>query len=148
MHLTFAAPKLSNIDFLNVPAAIHGSRLIISDTTKDESPNELINPEILMNNHHKRIYSFTLILPAIFPDTLISSCACIVLLSEASSSSHITSQRSFCHGYVPGSRHVPSPCASIPLQQTFRKLALRGILRSALCASTTKLLLTRPVGLS
>ena len=41
------------------------------------------------HNYHKRIYSFTLILPAIFPDTLISSCACIVLLSEASSSSHV-----------------------------------------------------------
>ena len=77
------------MDFLDGLAAIQRSKLIISDTTKDESSNELINPEILMKNHHKITYSFTLILPAIFPDTLISSCACIVLLSEASSSSHM-----------------------------------------------------------
>ena len=70
MHDTLFPPNLSHMDFLDDPAAIHGSRLIISDTTQDESPNELINPEILMNNHHKRTYSFTLILPAIFPDTL------------------------------------------------------------------------------
>ena len=36
---------------------------------------------------------------------------------------YIPNQTSFCHGYVPDSRHVPSPCAGIPLQQ-FRKLAL------------------------
>ena len=42
-----------------------------------------------MKNHHKIIYSFTLILPAIFPDTDISSCVCIVLLFETSSSSHV-----------------------------------------------------------
>ena len=68
--LIFAPPNLSHVDFLDVPAAIHGSKLIISDTTKDERPNELINPEILMNNHRKRTYSFTLILPAIIPETL------------------------------------------------------------------------------
>ena len=59
------------MDFLDDPAAIQGSRLIISDATQDESSNEYIDLEILMRNHHKRIYSFTLILPAIFPDTLI-----------------------------------------------------------------------------
>ena len=58
-------------------------------TTKDASPNELSNPEILMKNHHKITYSFTWYLPAINPDHDISSCACIVLLSEASSSSHV-----------------------------------------------------------
>ena len=68
--LTLALPNLSHIDFLDVPAAIHGSRLIISDTTQDESPNELINPEILMEKHHKYTHSFGLILPAIFPNTL------------------------------------------------------------------------------
>ena len=68
--LTLLPPNLSHMDFLEGPDTIHGSILIISDTTKDYSPNELINPEILMNNLHKRIYSFTLILPAIFPDTL------------------------------------------------------------------------------
>ena len=87
--LTLVPPNLSHMDFLDDPTAIHGSRLIISCTTKDASPNELINPEILMKNHHKIIYSFALILPAIFPGTDISSCACIVLLSEASSSSHV-----------------------------------------------------------
>ena len=82
-------PNLSHMDFPDDPAAIPRSKLIISDTTKDESSNEHIDLEIWANNYHKRIYSFTLILPAIFPDTLISSCVCIVLLSEASSSSHV-----------------------------------------------------------
>ena len=68
--LTFASPNLSRMDFLDGPAAIHGSRLIISDTTQDESSNDHINPDMLMNNHHKRTHSFTLILHAIFPDTL------------------------------------------------------------------------------
>ena len=62
---------------------------MFSCTTQDASPNEHIDPEIWTNNHPKRRYSFTLILLAIFPDTDISSCACIVLLSEASSSSHV-----------------------------------------------------------
>ena len=89
MHDALVYLNLSHIDFLDDPAAIHGSRLIISCTTQDASPNELSNPEILMKNHHRNIHSFALILPAIFPDTTISSCACIVLLSEASSSSHV-----------------------------------------------------------
>ena len=53
------------------------------------SLNELMDPEILMKNHHKYTHSFGLILPAIFPDTDIYSCVCIVLLSETSSSSHV-----------------------------------------------------------
>ena len=89
VHETLNAPNLSHMDFLDDPAAIHGSRLIISCTTKDASSNELSNPEILMRNHHRNIFSFTGYLPAITPDTDISSCACIVLLSEASSSSHV-----------------------------------------------------------
>ena len=87
--LTLTWPNSSHMDFLDDPAAIPGSKLIISNTIKDESSNEHIAPEIWANNHHKRIYSFTSILPAIFLDTIISSCACIVLLSEASSSSHV-----------------------------------------------------------
>ena len=90
--LTLNHPNLSHMDFLDGPAAIPRSKLIISDTTKDESSNELINPEILANNHHKHIYSFTLILPSIFPDTLISSCVCIKLLFETNSSSHVEYQ--------------------------------------------------------
>ena len=80
---------LSPMDFPDDPAAIHGSRLIISCATQDAGPNELTNPEILMKNHHKYIHSFALILPAIFPATDISSCVCIVLLFETSSSSHV-----------------------------------------------------------
>ena len=43
-----------------------------------------------MKNRPIRIYSFLGSGPAIFPDTEISSHACIVLLSEASSSSHFS----------------------------------------------------------
>ena len=67
----------------------HGSRLIISRAKQDASPNELTNPEIFKKYHHQNIHSFALILPAIFPDTDISSCVCIVLLFETSSSSHV-----------------------------------------------------------
>ena len=88
-HMTLISPNLSHMDFLDDPAAIHACRLIISRATQDEVPNELTNPEILMKNHHKIIYSFALILPAIFPATDISSCVCIVLLFETSSSSHV-----------------------------------------------------------
>ena len=42
-----------------------------------------------MKNYHKTTYSFTWYLPAIIPDHDISSCACIVLLSEASFSNHV-----------------------------------------------------------
>ena len=48
-----------------------------------------MHPEILMKNHHKRTYSSLRSWPAIIPADVISSCACIVLLSEASSSSHV-----------------------------------------------------------
>ena len=48
-----------------------------------------MHPEILMKNHHNPIYSFTWYLPVIIPDHDISSCACIILLSGASSSIHV-----------------------------------------------------------
>ena len=64
--------NLSHMDFLGDPVAFYGSRLIIPKTRKDESPNDCKDPEISANNHDKRTYSFTLILPAIFPDTHIS----------------------------------------------------------------------------
>ena len=83
---------LLNMDFLDDTAAIHGSRLTISRFTKDESSNELVNPEILANNHFKCIYNFALLLITITLADIISSCACIVLLSEASSSSHVILQ--------------------------------------------------------
>ena len=77
------------MDFLDDPAAIYTCTLILSCATNNASSNEHMHPEILMKNHHNPIYSFTWYLPAIIPDHDISSCACIVLLSEASSSSHI-----------------------------------------------------------
>ena len=96
-HLTLISPNLPHMDFLDDPAAIHRCILIISRSTQDEVPNELTNPEILMKNHHQNTHSFGLVLPAIFPDTDISSCVCIVLLFETSSSSrvlyHIARQR-------------------------------------------------------
>ena len=60
------------MDFPGGPAAFHGCRVTIPCGKQDAGPNELITLEIFMKNHHKIIYSFTLILPAIFPDTLIS----------------------------------------------------------------------------
>ena len=86
---TLSHLNLSHIDFLDDPAAIHWSRLIISCATQDAGPNELTNPEILMKTHHKYTHNFALIWLAIFPDTDISSCVCIVLLFETSSSSHV-----------------------------------------------------------
>ena len=80
---------LSHMDFPGGPAAFHGCRVTIPCGKQDAGPNELIDLEISMENHHKIIYSFTLIWPAIFPDTDISSCVCIVLLFETSSSSHV-----------------------------------------------------------
>ena len=92
MHDTLTQPNLSHMDFLDDPTAIHTCTLIISCTTNNASPNEHIYPEILKENHHKFIYSFTWYLPAFIPGGVISSCACIVLLSEASSSSHVILQ--------------------------------------------------------
>ena len=47
--LTLASPNLSHMDFPDGPAAILRSKLIISDTTQDESSNEHIDPEIWAN---------------------------------------------------------------------------------------------------
>ena len=87
---TLASPNLSHMDFPDDPAGFPRSELIISDTTQDESSNELINPEKLMKNRPIPPYCFLVFGSAIFLDTVKSSCACIVLLSEASSSSHFT----------------------------------------------------------
>ena len=70
------------MDFLNGPTAIQWSRLIISCATQDASPNELVNPKILEINRHRNTHSFGLVLPAICPGCVISSCVCIVLLFE------------------------------------------------------------------
>ena len=63
--LTLTPPNVSRMDFLDGPAAIHGSRLIISCATQDATSNEYIYPEILMIKDLFPIYSFGLILPAI-----------------------------------------------------------------------------------
>ena len=89
MHDTLVSLNLSHMDFLDDPAAIHGCRLIISRAKQDASPNDCRDPEILKRNHHRNIHSFLGSWPAIFPDTDISSCVCIVLLFETSSSSHV-----------------------------------------------------------
>ena len=56
--------NLSHMDFLDDPAAIHESRLIISMFTKDVSSNEHIYPEISSDNHPKSTNSFSLIVLA------------------------------------------------------------------------------------
>ena len=81
--------NLSRMDFLDDPDAILWCRLIISRSTQDAGPNEFSNPEILMINRPWSPHSLAMILPAIFPEHDISSCACIVLLFETSSSSHV-----------------------------------------------------------
>ena len=89
IHETLSPLNLSHMDFLDDPAAIHGCRLIISRSKQDEVQNKLTNPEIFMKTHHRNIHSFTWSWPDITPDTDISSCVCIVLLFETSSSSHV-----------------------------------------------------------
>ena len=89
IHETLCPLNLSHMDFLDDPAAIHGCRLIISRAKQDASPNDCRNPKIFKRNHHRNIHSFLGSWPAIFPDTDISSCVCIVLLFETSSSSHV-----------------------------------------------------------
>ena len=93
--ITFACTRatlyplnLSHMDFPDGPVAIHSSRTTYSDLTQSASPNELSNPEISMKNHQICIYCFLGSGPAVFPGSVISSHACIVFLSEASSSSH------------------------------------------------------------
>ena len=72
MHEILVPPNLSHMDFPDGPAAIHWSRLIFSCITKDAIPNEHIDPEILMKNHHIFTYSFGWSWPAIFPDSIIT----------------------------------------------------------------------------
>ena len=95
---TLCSPNLSHMDFLDGPAAIQWSRMTIPCAGQDASPNEFMNPEILEINRHKNIYSFGLVLPAIFPGCVISSCVCIILLFEqvlrAMSNIHIVRQHS------------------------------------------------------
>ena len=89
MHETLALPNLSHMDFLGHLAATTTCNDPISCTTHSAVPNQLSNLEILMKNNHKITYSFLGSRPAINPAEYYFSCACIVLLSEASSSSHV-----------------------------------------------------------
>ena len=109
MPVTLAHPNLPHMDFLGYPAAIHSSRTPISDATQSATPNELMHPEISMKNRQIFIYSFLGSGPAIFPASVISSHACIVFLSEASSSSHFT-KCSYGLEVLHAARYYHSPC--------------------------------------
>ena len=87
--LTLVPSNFSRMDFLDCPLVTGLCRLTYSSTTKDASPNEYIDPELCTINRPKIIYSFLGSWPAVFPGCVISSHACIVLLSDASSSSHV-----------------------------------------------------------
>ena len=91
-HGTLLQFKLSRMDFPDGPAAIHSNRTTCSGFTQSAGSNELINPENSLKNRHFFTYSFLGFGPAVFPDSVISSHACIVFLSEASSSSHVIFQ--------------------------------------------------------
>ena len=80
--------NLHHMDFPDGPAAIHWSRTTYSKPTKAASPNELINPKKYTINRPNPTHSFLGYWPAVFPGWVISSHACIVVLSETSSSSH------------------------------------------------------------
>ena len=66
-HNSLSHLKLSHMDFLDDPAAFHGCRLIISDVTQDESPNELTNQKLSMKKQPNLTYSFTWLKAPIFP---------------------------------------------------------------------------------
>ena len=113
MRATLVQLNLSHMDFLDGLAVIHWSRLIIPRFTNSASPNEYKHPEILMKNHHKTTHSFTWYLPAFIPGGVISTCACIVLLSEASSSSHVILQHC-ASAQTLGSEGSTGPCQTSP----------------------------------
>ena len=71
MDETLIYINLSHVDFLDDPVAIHCNTLMFSRSTNNASPNELINPEILMKNRPNRTYSFAWSWPAIFPAMII-----------------------------------------------------------------------------
>ena len=90
MHaLTLVAPNLSHMDFLDCPLVTGPCRLPYYCTTKDASSNEHINPELWALNRPNPTHSCLWYWPAVFPGCVISSHACIIFLSEASSSSHV-----------------------------------------------------------
>ena len=112
MHETLVQPNLYHIDFLGHPAATKTCTDPISCTTNSAVQNELTNLEILMKNRPNRTYSFVGSWPAITPAEYYSSCACIVLLSEASSSSHVR-----CHcasARTPGPWRVHLASSNVP----------------------------------
>ena len=89
MHETLRRPNLLHMDFLDHPAATTTCTDPISCTTNSAIQNEHSNLEKTKKNRPKLTYSFLGSRPAINPAEYYSSCACIVLLSEASSSSHV-----------------------------------------------------------
>ena len=85
--------NLSRVDVLDNPAAIKWSRAIIAIGKQDGSPNKLTNPEILMNIFTQ----IHVVSPGYCLQSSVaqwfSSCACIILLSETSSTSHLQVQQ-------------------------------------------------------
>ena len=77
------------MDFPDDPAAIYGSRLINSRSTKDASPNEHIDPEISMKNRPNVHIVFLGLGLLSSPAMLYPLVPDKILLSEASSSSHV-----------------------------------------------------------
>ena len=67
---------------------------------KRRAPNELINSEISSNYHLKFIYSFVMILLAITLAGIISSCVCLELSFEVSSSSHICNECAIVYSFI------------------------------------------------
>ena len=67
MHPILLPPDLSHMDVLRHPAASMGCTIPIYRHIHDGSPNDLHNPKIFMKKRPKRIYSFGLRWPAVFP---------------------------------------------------------------------------------
>ena len=109
---TLMQPNFYHMEFPCGPASIHGSTTTYSCLTQAASPNEHINPEISMKDHQIYIYCFLGSGPAIFPASVISSHACIVFLSEASSSSHVILQHC-ASAQTPGLRGVQFPLSNV-----------------------------------
>ena len=89
MRGTLTPLNLSHMDFLGRRAVTTTCTDPIPCTTNSASPNEHKYPEIWMKNPQNPRHSFPGSWPAIFLAEYYSSCACVVLLSEASSSSHV-----------------------------------------------------------
>ena len=117
---TLVCFNLCHIDFPGDPAWIHWSRTTYSCTTNSASPSKYINPEKSMKNLPNVTHSFLGSRPAIVPPSITSSHACIVFLSEASSSSFL-GILIWCEALSfrpPGSARLPRTTSSTMLSGT------------------------------